>query len=275
MIFTHKTFLSWLLYITVIAFSALGLTALGLPQLTLAHDHAHLSLVLILMYVLAEVLGATQAIQISREHRRISDLAAWLKGRTLRGAAYQDGAVRLVDDARDTFDIPPSPFADHIGSLMDRARAGKGSLNHSTFVNVLADRLYHKASIVEFVASRIVWVGILATIVGVIWAFWPFMQAGLNIETMKGNLAGFFSGIAVAFIPTAVSFVFKIALDINARILTSGVGEIIDTATVIGEAQLVPFIRGDADAERTKVVEAAERASRRRLFDGFALTPKE
>lgn len=257
MIFTHKTFLSWLLYITVIAFSALGLTALGLPQLTLAHDHAHLSLVLILMYVLAEVLGATQAVKISREHRRISDLAAWLKGRNLLGLSYLDGSLRVMDTKTETFDLPPSPFADHIGSLMERARAGKGSLNHSTFLNVLADRLYHKASIVEFVASRIVWVGILATIVGVIWAFWPFMAAGLNIETMKGNLAGFFSGIAVAFIPTAVSFVFKIALDINSRILTSGVGEIIDTATVIGEARLVPFIRGDADNERSRVASIA------------------
>ncbi len=268
MIFTHKTFLSWLLYITVVAFSALGLTALGLPQLTLAHDHAHLSLVLILMYVLAECLGAAQAIKISREHRRISDLAAWLKGRSLMGLSYQGGSLRVMDTKTETFDIPPSSFADHIGSLMDRARAGKGSLNHQAFLNVLADRLYHKASIVEFVASRIVWVGILATIVGVIWAFWPFMAAGLNIETMKNNLAGFFSGIAVAFMPTAVSFVFKIALDINARILNSGVGEIIDTATIVGEAQLVPFIRGDADAERTRIAHEA-------LFDTFGLTPEE
>jgi hypothetical protein len=70
---------------------------------------------------------------------------------------------------------------------------------------------------------------------------------------MRANLGEFFSGIAVAFIPTAVSFVFKIVLDFNSRIISSGVRELIDKIACVSEVQLLPFLEQDGD---TLVAEA-------------------
>lgn len=107
----------------------------------------------------------------------------------------------------------------------------------------LADRTYFKVLIGDFVGSRITWVGILATVVGVIMALWPFVsKIGVDTETLRNNLGPFFQGVAVAFIPTAVSFVFKIALDFNSRILTSGANELLETVTEISEVYVLPVI---------------------------------
>ena len=98
----------------------------------------------------------------------------------------------------------------------------------------------------DFIGSRIVWVGILATILGVIMAFWPMID-GVALDAMRTNLGQFFGGIAVAFIPTAVSFVCKIMLDFNTRIIASGVRDLIDKIACVSETDVLPFLDGDGD----------------------------
>ena len=49
----------------------------------------------------------------------------------------------------------------------------------------------------------------------------------------------------MAFIPTAVSFVFKIVLDFNTRIITSGVRDLIDKIACVSELDVLPFLDGD------------------------------
>jgi hypothetical protein len=71
----------------------------------------------------------------------------------------------------------------------------------------------------DWLSERIAKIGMLATVVGIVWALWPFLQ-GASIEQIKNNLSPFFSGVAVAFIPTAVSFAAVIMLDIPTKILT-------------------------------------------------------
>jgi hypothetical protein len=46
----------------------------------------------------------------------------------------------------------------------------------------------------------------------------------------------------VAFIPTAVSFLFKILLDCNTRIIAIGVRHLIDTIATVAEVEILPFI---------------------------------
>lgn len=242
----HKTFLHWLLYISVIAVGICGLIFLQLPQLVVAHDHSYLSVLLIAMYGFAELAGAYQAIRISRLQKTFLNTLQFLKfSGSLNGVqALDDGSTRLSTVTSNTHVIPPCVFSEHINALLAKSKNSErgAQLNQRILIDSFSEKVYFNAEIVDFIGSRIVWVGILATILGVIIAFWPFLQAGLNIDALKTNIAGFFSGVAVAFIPTAVSFVFKIALDINSRILMGGVNEIVENATIASESYIIPYL---------------------------------
>jgi hypothetical protein len=242
----HKTFLHWLLYISVIAVGICGLLFLQLPQLVVSHDHSYLSVVLIAMYAFAELAGCYQAVRISRLQRILLNTLDFLKiNGNLNGVmALDDGSTRLSTSSGMTMVIPACIFSEHINALLAKSKNSESGsqLNQRILIDSFSEKVYFNAEIVDFVASRIVWVGILATILGVIIAFWPFLQAGLNIDALKNNIAGFFSGVAVAFIPTAVSFVFKIALDINSRILMGGVNEIVENATIASESYIIPYL---------------------------------
>jgi hypothetical protein len=142
---------------------------------------------------------------------------------------------------KETYIIPPSVIAEHFSLLCVKANAGQRKIRQNTIIDVTADRLYERTMIADFIASRIVWIGILATILGVIIAFWPMIN-GVDIEEMKNNLGNFFGGIAIAFIPTAVSFVFKIVLDFNSRIISGGVRDLIDKIACVSETDLLPIL---------------------------------
>jgi hypothetical protein len=244
MFITHKVFLKWLLYITVMIFimSALGL--LGIVQLTFAYDHIYLGSMLVLMYLAAEGLAAKEAIRISQENVKTNRLREWLKSHSLVKHIYVNGANRVTLRAHEeSFEVEPSYIADHIQNLVTKSRHGLSSINQRILLDGLADRVYFRSLIGDFISARIVWIGILATILGVIMAFWPFVNInGLDIEAIRQNLGPFFRGVAVAFLPTAVSFVCKVALDFNTRILMAGANELLDTITTIGEAHIVPLL---------------------------------
>jgi hypothetical protein len=90
----------------------------------------------------------------------------------------------------------------------------------------IKEKLSRSPALISFLASQIVWFGILATIVGVIIAFWPFLESGLSIENMRTHISEFFSGVAVAFITTALSFVLKIFLETGIYIIDFAISEI-------------------------------------------------
>jgi hypothetical protein len=237
----HKIFLYWLLYLALIGFAAAVMTLLGLPQLAFEHDKSYLSVALVAMYLLAEVLSGKQAVWVSRQHRNLGDTAAWLEKNRLESITIvADGSV-IMGSNGSGWTVIPGPFADLIASLARKSANGpNGRIDQRELLEAFAENLDRRTNIGEFIASRIVWVGILATIVGVIMAFWPFQEAGMSIDSMRANLGEFFSGVAVAFIPTAVSFVFKITLDLNGKIVQDGVSEMIEMATKISSSHIVP-----------------------------------
>ncbi len=238
---THKIFLYWLLYLALIGFAAVIMVLLGLPQLAFEHDKSYLSVALVAMYFFAEAMSGKQAIWISRQHRNLVETNAWLDGHGLESLTMvSDGSV-IMSTKGSSWTVIPGPFADLVRSLaMQSANCSKGSINQTALLDAFAEHLERRISIGDFIASRIVWVGILATIIGVIMAFWPFQQAGMSIDAMRSNLGEFFSGVAVAFIPTAVSFVFKITLDLNSKILQDGVSEMVEMATSLSASRIVP-----------------------------------
>lgn len=259
MLFTHKTFLSWLLYFVVAMFAYAGLILFGVPQLVLAYDHTHLALALFGLYAVAEGCVAYQAAAISREQRSLLDLSRALTTSKLdKIFVMSDGSTHAVIKSRKGSKIPPTTpltgaFGEHVRALYQRAGNGDATSDHRLLNDVMAERIARRADTGAFFASRIVWVGILATVLGVVLAFWPFLSAGGDIEGLKGNLGGFFSGVAVAFIPTTISFVMKIALDFSQAILAHGAAETIEMATVISEVHVVPVLAEQAAEAKSRV----------------------
>lgn len=238
---THKIFLYWLLYLALMGFAAVVMILLGLPQLAFEHDKSYLSVALVAMYFLAEAMSGKQAIWISRQHRNLLETTAWMEGKQLQSLTMvTDGSV-IMGAKGSGWTVIPGPFADLIRSLAtQRANGPTRKMDQQELLDAFAEHLERRISIGDFIASRIVWVGILATIIGVIMAFWPFQQAGMSIDAMRSNLGEFFSGVAVAFIPTAVSFIFKITLDLNSKILQNGISEMIEMATSLCASHIVP-----------------------------------
>jgi hypothetical protein len=253
MFLTHKVLLKWLMYATATLSAAAAFLHFGIPQLVFHHDHVYLTSVLLLMYLVAEIVAGREAIRLSRELRLTEHVLSWLarSGTAVAFRSDNDSVEIATDDPVGTrvLTVPDSFLGLHLGHLIRRAALSPGTrIDQTLLLDALADRIEFRTRIGSFIGSLIVWVGILATILGVVLAFWPFMQAGLDIEAMKRNLGGFFAGIAVAFLPTAASFVFKIALDINDRILAAGVTDLIDNITTISETYAAPALE-NPDAE--------------------------
>ena len=249
MLVTHRVFLFWLLYLVIVIFGLSALSYLGLPQIALHYDHSYLTLLLFGMYGTAEVLSGCQAWLISQENYVADRVINWLSRHKLTGTAVgRDGTVVLRSDGAKSFHVPKSAIGEHFTLLCVKANAGQRHIHQTTIIDVTAERLYSRTMIADFLGARIVWIGILATILGVIMAFWPMID-GVSIDAMKTNLGQFFGGIAVAFIPTAVSFVCKIMLDFNTRIIASGVRDLIDKIACVSETIVLPFLDGDGDTD--------------------------
>lgn len=248
MLLIHRVFLFWLLYFVIVIFGLAALIYLGLPQIALHYDQSYLTVLLFVMYGVAEVLSGRQAWIMSRENRIADTVIDWLARHKLQGIMVNSSII--LSSGEDVCRIPASAIADHLSLLSVKANAGQRRIRQSTIIDVTSERLYSRTMIADFIGSRIVWVGILATILGVIMAFWP-MIGGVSIDSMKSDLGHFFGGIAVAFIPTAVSFVCKILLDFNTRIIASGVRDLIDKIAVVSETDVLPFLDGDGDTTIT------------------------
>ena len=231
----HRVFLIWMLYAVIVIFSIIALAYLGLPQIALYYDRSFLTVLLFLMYGIAEILAARQAWVISRENRIADRVMGWLKEHRLRHIKLQGKDVLLLSTSTQ-FSVMPSVIGTHYKTLCEMAASGQRQVRQEPILDDAADHMYERSLIGDFISTRIVWVGIMATILGVIMAFWPMIDGG-SIDTMKNNIGQFFGGIAVAFIPTAVSFVCKIALDFNSRIIAGGVRDLFTKITVSSETK--------------------------------------
>jgi hypothetical protein len=245
MLVPHRVFLVWLLYIVIVVFSIGALAYLDLPQIALYYDRSLLTSLLFIMYGIAEILAARQVWSISRENRIADRVIGWLKEHDLRHIKVRHNDIMLISNTAQ-FNVGPSVIGKHIATLCKIALSGQRQwrVRQEPILDDAADQVYERSLIGDFISTRIVWVGIFATILGVIMAFWPMIDGG-SIDTMKNNIGQFFGGIAVAFIPTAVSFVCKIALDFNSRIIAGGVRDLFTKITITSEAVVIPFLDND------------------------------
>lgn len=217
---TNKLFLSWLVYICVVLALLFVSYVSGLMPFVISLDKSYLTIILCILY-------------------GISEIFSFFEFRKVNLIQNQVATLKSVNDV-----LQPSIFKNFIDSIKERKKNG-GDKNVFLLSESFTDKLYISLSTIYFFSSKIVWFGIFATIVGIILSFLPFLSEGLTADTIKNNMTTFFSGVAVAFIPTAISFVFKIALDISTEILSRAIDNIIADTKVIVETTIVPEVFKD------------------------------
>lgn len=95
------------------------------------------------------------------------------------------------------------------------------SATQKTFLvtEVDSSALWNRHSFVSFMSEIVVAAGIFGTVIGVIMALMPFFgMSSFDIATVQPHLLKMFSGIAVAFFPTAISILVKMFLDFHSRL---------------------------------------------------------
>lgn len=243
----NKVFLSWLLYCVLVIFVLGALWRLGIPQIAYRYDKSYLGLGLTVMWILAEIFSFWHAILVSREQKTAGKLSSFVELGKLVGLETVSNTVsissELPNGTLNLISFSNSSVASHLTALIKKSRNSQGGkIDQNLMLDIATERLRARTSASEFLSARIVWLGVFATILGVILAFWPLLTSGFNIEEIKGNLGGFFGGIAVAFIPTAISFLYKVALDFESRIISSGVEETMDELAMVCETHIIPYL---------------------------------
>jgi hypothetical protein len=65
-------------------------------------------------------------------------------------------------------------------------------------------------------------IAVASTLVGLVLAFWPFLGI-VDLEMIRGRIGDLISGVAVAFVPSAVAFVAVVCIEINKTLLERAV----------------------------------------------------
>ncbi len=93
-----------------------------------------------------------------------------------------------------------------------------------------APSLWNTHSFVSFMSELIVALGIFGTVIGVILSLMPFFAlTTFDIASLQPHLLKMFSGIAIAFFPTAISIMVKIFLDCHSRLHQNAVIDLLRT----------------------------------------------
>lgn len=91
--------------------------------------------------------------------------------------------------------------------------------SHDKEISKTIESIFAQHRFVNFMSEIIVTLGIFGTVIGVILALMPFFSlTSFDPVKLQPQLLQMFSGIAVAFFPTAISILIKVFLDVNARI---------------------------------------------------------
>lgn len=61
-------------------------------------------------------------------------------------------------------------------------------------------------------------IAVASTLAGLVLAFWPFLGIA-DLELIRAHIGDLVSGVAVAFVPSAVAFVLVVAVEVNITLL--------------------------------------------------------
>ncbi|NJO61074.1 MAG: MotA/TolQ/ExbB proton channel family protein [Richelia sp. RM2_1_2] len=234
---THRLFLVWLLYITVVTFLVLVGYDLGYIQMALKSDLTYITYFILLTFILSEMYTAFRIFQVNREIE---------KAKKVRQHLLTTQSFRLDD-------IPEGILKQHIRNIMNLMQNKKHDINQRIILDSLGDEL-NSWNYGNYLGELEVRLGLLGTVVGLIIAFMPFIEmafAGTTFESsmIQQTVTQLMIGVSAAFFTTAAGLVFGTLLIVSGKIYDAGADNLLDQITIISETIVIPRLEARYETE--------------------------
>jgi biopolymer transport protein ExbB/TolQ len=231
--------LRWLILNGLAIFGLAATWYFGLLQLMVRTDRSYISILILGLYVVMTGHSLLMILNISREMNAAR--------RTAKQVKAADGVLRLVDDklvTRDGNVLPDCRMTKHFINLFTKARLqGHEELDQMIMLQSLAEELKGSYRIGWFMATTLLKLGLLGTVIGFILMLSPIGHINAyDVDTMKAALTAMSSGMAVALLTTLAGLVAGILLTVQYYMLDDASGKLFALITEISEVYIVSAI---------------------------------
>ena len=163
------------------------------------------------------------------------ELSFIIAGLFLYGLAFCTARIwRTSKELNDIKVGAPAPDS-HAGRYLDAVKLAQGT-GREVLQNVLRLKLTNRIAIVRHVASSLVFLGLIGTVIGFIIALSGVDPAGaMDAEQVGGMVSKLISGMSVALNTTLVGAVLYVWLNVNHRLLTTGTVDLLTSTLEYGE----------------------------------------
>lgn len=232
--------LRWALLNCLLAVFVLVLWYFGLIQLMLETDRTHISLLIIVVFVLTALHCLFQTIVVSRELNAARRVTAMLGDTGLAGVRIEGNRAVLSDGS----ELPPGVLTSHIVRLVVKGRNTKaGRIDQTLLLRALADQLKGREKLGWFVSEALLRLALLGTAIGFIIMLVPISQVtSFDTETLRGALTEMTSGMAIALNVTVTGLAGALALKIEYYLLDNAISSLFTTITEVTEVEVIPTL---------------------------------
>lgn len=222
----HKYFLIWLLYGSIVLFSALTASYLGYLDIVFSSDPTYISQGLSVLFVFTECYIGYKIYNLSREHNYIAEFERLYKSVTLKFIPVSKSII----------------LSELIGNLSRKKDNDSKLLLESVNDQIIAKNQG------PFIAEIMVRIGLFGTIIGLIIAFLPFIIQSFDTQAataftanqIKLIIGSLFQGVSTAFFTTATGLFYGTLIIISSKIYESCQISLMYKLTVISETIIKP-----------------------------------
>jgi len=216
--FEHKYFLLWFLFVTFVSFMAITGFYLGLLGPVFEGDQTYISHSIGMIYIITELYVGYKIYRLSQELNHVIE-------------------TDRIYDAATVIDIKTKSkiLNDVIGNLVRKKNADPKLLLENTDDQISVNNQG------PFLSEIMIRAGLFGTIIGLIIAFYPFIQgqvdgsgsATLTADQTKLIIGSLFQGVATAFYTTAVGLFCGTLITISSRFYEMCQSQIMNKMTVL------------------------------------------
>jgi biopolymer transport protein ExbB/TolQ len=234
--------LSWMIFASVNLLTVVLLWSYGLAQRAVAADPTHITLLIVLIYLVTSLHCLSRCLAVSRQADAEQRLAA-----SIAGASDKPRRVMEITHGSDAEINGPNDglVAGHIRNLITASSLSDQDrkLDQTLLLRVLAERLSGTNAYGAFASDLVMKLGLFGTIVGFIMMLAPI--AGLNAEdqtAIKSSMSLMSEGMAVAMYTTLAGLVGSILIKIEYQFVESATNKLFADAVALTEVHVVPVL---------------------------------
>jgi len=236
--------LQWLMLLALLTFGAVVVWHQGLLEVLIRSDRSHLSLVILLLFVLASVFASARAWGLSRERERVWTVIERIGGAP-GGLAVGLSGIRFEGQPLSGQTLLEA----HWRQLVQARGQGRaaGDLEQDTLMEVMTKRVKGRHEYGWLVADLMFKLGLLGTVVGFVMMLGSLVSLdGVDLGTLQGLLLKMSGGMRVALYTTLAGLVGGMLLGMQVHMLDRAADLLLADIAEASEVLLKPALRGPA-----------------------------